>query len=78
MSHTPHQLHEEFPEFVEKMHEYKMNNAHFVKLSDNYQDINNEIHRIESGVEPSSDDRLEELKKQRLHLKDEIATLLAA
>ena len=40
--------------------------------------INREVHRIETDVEPASDEVLEDLKKKRLHLKDQIAALLAA
>jgi uncharacterized protein YdcH (DUF465 family) len=35
--------------------------------------VNREIHRIEAEVEPSSDARAEDLKKQRLLLMDEIS-----
>ncbi|MDP2357147.1 MAG: DUF465 domain-containing protein [Beijerinckiaceae bacterium] len=76
MSHVPHELHEEFPQDRERLHELKMSNAHFVRLADRYHDVNRAIHRAEAEVEPTSDDILEEMKKQRLHLKDEIASLL--
>jgi uncharacterized protein YdcH (DUF465 family) len=32
--------------------------------------LNREIHRIDSGIEPASDDRTEALKKERLSLLD--------
>ena len=76
MSHTPHELHEEFPEAIEKMRVLKDTNAHFVKLADEYHDVNREIHRIEVEVDAASDFRMEELRKLRLKLKDEIATML--
>jgi len=78
MSHVPHELHEEFPDQTDQLHQLKVSNAHFAKLADEYHSVNREIHRIESEVEPASDEALENLKKQRLHLKDEIAALLAA
>jgi uncharacterized protein YdcH (DUF465 family) len=55
-----------------------MSNAHFARLADRYHDVNRAIHRAEAEVEPMSDDALEEMKKQRLHLKDEIAGMLRA
>ena len=76
MSHTPHELSAEFPEKVTKLHELKLSNAHFAKIADAYHEVNREIHRIESGVSPASDEALEELKKKRLHLKDEVAQML--
>ncbi len=78
MSHTPHELADEFPDAVDKLHKLKMENGHFQKLSEQYHHINREIHRIESGVEASSDERVEDLKKQRLSLLDEIGTLLVS
>lgn len=78
MSHVPHELHEEFPQDGERLHDLKISNPHFVRLADRYHDVNRAIHRAEAEVEPTSDEVLEEMKKQRLHLKDEIASLLRA
>lgn len=78
MSHVQHALQEEFPEAAATLAHLKTNDAHFAKLSDKYHEINREIHRIETEVEPASDEALESLKKQRLALKDEIAGLLKA
>lgn len=76
MSDTPHELHEEFPEHVAKLHELKEGNAHFRKLHDEYHHVNRTIHRAETNVEPMSDFHLEDLRKQRLRLKDEIFGML--
>lgn len=77
MAHTPHELHEEFPDHADKMHELKLSDAHFQKLAAEYHEVNREIHRIESGVEAAGDVREEDLRKKRLSLKDEIASILA-
>lgn len=77
MSHVPHELAEEFPSKVDRLHELKMSNAHFAKLFDEYHVVNREIHRIETEVEPASDERSIDLRKQRMVLKDEIAGMLA-
>ncbi len=77
MSHTPHELADEFPEDRELLHELKVGNAHFVTLSDRYHEVNGEIHRIEAGVETPSDDYTETLKKKRLALLDEISGLVS-
>ncbi len=76
MSHTPHELHAEFPDLGDRIHALKLSNAHFAKLSDEYHEINREIHRIETDVTPASDETLEGLKKQRLHLLDQISGML--
>lgn len=78
MSNTPHELAEEFPEFVEKMHELKVSNAHFAKLADEYHNLNRQIHRAETNVEPMEQLAEEQLRKQRGALKDEIYGLLRA
>lgn len=78
MSHVPHELHEEFPDAAETLHKLKTSDAHFARLADEYHETNREVHRIETDVAPASDDVLEDLKKKRLHLKDQIAALLAA
>ena len=78
MTHTPHELHDQFPEAKEAIHRLKMEDAHFSRLSDRYHDVNREIHRIEAEVEHSSDEYLEGLKKQRLALLDEIGPIIQA
>lgn len=76
MSHTPHELAAEFPDKVAQIHALKIGNAHFARLAEEYHELNREIHRIETDVTPASDDALEELKKKRLWLKDQLATLI--
>lgn len=78
MSHDPHALLEEFPDHADRIHELKANDAHFARIADRYHELNHEIIRIESGLEPTSDEVLEDFKKQRLHLLDEIAGRLRA
>jgi uncharacterized protein YdcH (DUF465 family) len=78
MSHTPHGLHEEFPEYAAAIHQLKIEDMHFRRLFDRYHDLNREIHRAETDVEPMDDFAIEDLKKRRLALKDEIASILRA
>jgi uncharacterized protein YdcH (DUF465 family) len=77
MSHTPHELAEEFPDAASLIQAMKGQNAHFARLADAYHEINRAIHRYETDVEPVADEVLESAKKQRLALKDEIAGMLA-
>ena len=78
MSHTPHELAEDFPQDVEKIHALKIANPHFAKLMEAYHEVNRAVHRAETGVEPC--DQLAEtaMRKERMRLKDEIAGMLAA
>jgi len=78
MSHTPHELHEEFPEHADRIHALKTSDAHFGKLFDEYHEVNRAVHRAETDVEPTDDANLENMRKQRMVLKDEIYALLSA
>lgn len=77
MSHVPHDLHDTFPADAALLHRLKLEDAHFQRIAARYHEVNRAIHRIESGVEPASDDHMEGLKKDRLALLDEVARLLA-
>ena len=76
MTIEKHDLHREFPEFEQEIHQLKTTNAHFARLFKEYHDKDHEVHRIEQGVENTSDDYLETQKKQRLLLKDQLFTML--
>ena len=76
MSNTPNELAEQFPQAVEKMHELKISDAHFAKLHDDYHELNRAIHRAETDVEPTDDFHLEDMRKHRLALLDEISPYL--
>ena len=76
MSHTPHELIEEFPDQLEKMRALKESDAHFAKLYDEYHTINRAIHRAETDVEPTDDLHMNDMRKQRMHLKDQVAAAL--
>lgn len=67
-----HDLVHELPEHRDTIHKLKVSNSHFSRLFDDYHAVNHEIHRIESGIENTSDEYLETQKKKRLHLKDEL------
>ncbi|MEQ1499136.1 MAG: DUF465 domain-containing protein [Novosphingobium sp.] len=77
MSHTPHELADEFPGDHALLHELKLHNAHFGTLSERYHALNGEIHRIEAGIETPSDEYCETLKKKRLALLDEISGIVS-
>jgi uncharacterized protein len=72
MSNTPHELHEEFPEFAAKIHHLRETDGHFYRISNEYHELNRAIHRAETDVEPLDDFHMEDLRKQRMQLKDEI------
>ncbi|MGH1330879.1 MAG: YdcH family protein [Paracoccaceae bacterium] len=78
MSHTPHELADDFPELAEKISALKAGNAHFARLLEEYHEINREVHRAETNVAPVSDMAEEEMRKKRGLLKDELYQMLVA
>ena len=78
MSHVPHELAEEFPNDIDRMHALKAENAHFARLFDDYHELNRAIHRAETNVEPTDDFHMTQMRKQRMAMKDEIAGMLSA
>ena len=77
MSHTPHELADDFPQDVDKIHALKISNPHFAKLMQTYHDVNRAVHRAESGVEPVDQIAEIAMRKSRMRLKDEIAGMLS-
>ncbi|MFO0564242.1 MAG: DUF465 domain-containing protein [Polyangiaceae bacterium] len=74
----PHDLDHEFPEYVSLIAELRNRDAKFQELIENYTSCNSEVVRAEEADVPISDFAFEELKKKRLHLKDQIYGLLRA
>jgi len=74
VSHHP--LAEEFAEYKKTFHELKLNNSHFRRLANEYEGLDKSIFRAEQGIEIVNDDYLETIKKERVHLKDQIYTML--
>lgn len=71
-----HDLVHELPEHRDKIHQLKLSNQHFAKLFDEYHEVDHEVHRIETGIENTSDEYLDGRKKRRLYLKDELYRMI--
>jgi hypothetical protein len=71
-----HDLIHELPEHKQRIHELKMSDENFRKMFDEYHELDHQIIRMEEGIETPSDDVLEELKKQRLFLKDQLFAMI--
>jgi uncharacterized protein YdcH (DUF465 family) len=78
MTLEKHDLLHELPESRDAIHHLKMNDRHFARLFEQYHDKDHEVHRIETGAENTSDHYLEECKKERLKLKDELYRMIKA
>ncbi|MDH5570950.1 MAG: DUF465 domain-containing protein [Gammaproteobacteria bacterium] len=71
-----HDLIHELPEYKDLIHQLKASNPHFSQLFDEYHQVEHEVRRLEEGNEVSSDDYLEQRKKIRLNLKDQLFAIL--
>lgn len=71
-----HDLAHELPEFKDRIHELKTSDAHFHKLFERYDELTKEVERLEKQDVPVTDEHLEELKKERLAVKDELYGML--
>ncbi len=65
------------------LHEYrdvisklKQENAHFAKIFEKHNALDDKIAQIEAGREQASDTELETMKKEKLKLKDEAYALI--
>ncbi|RLK11158.1 YdcH family protein [Ruegeria conchae] len=77
MSHTPHELAEEFPDKIDTISQLKQTDAHFARLADEYHEVNRVVHRAETNVEPMEELAEVELRKKRAVLKDQIWAILS-
>jgi uncharacterized protein YdcH (DUF465 family) len=77
MSDYGSDLHSEFPEDAAILAALKQEDPHFRSLCERYHQVNKAVHLIDVNLEPASDARLEDLKKQRLSLLDQIAVLVS-
>jgi uncharacterized protein len=75
MMHTnllTHVINREFPELAEKVAQLKKSDHHFAQMLAQHDKLDAQITNDEMGVAPMGDVSREDLKKQRLHLKDEL------
>ncbi len=78
MAHIPHEIDDEFPELADRISLLKHSDTHFAKLVESYNQINRQVHRAETYIEPTDALHETELRRQRVALKDEIWSILTA
>ncbi|MFE3836347.1 YdcH family protein [Pseudogemmobacter sonorensis] len=76
MSNTPHTLQEEFPGEADAITALKTSNARFAKLLEEYDEVNDKVHRAESRIDAVSNEHEEGLRRQRSRLKDQIWSMI--
>lgn len=65
-----------FPEFRDLITQLKGHDAHFTRLFDKHNELDQLIKNKEAHIEPSSQIEIERLKKEKLLLKDQIYDVL--
>jgi uncharacterized protein YdcH (DUF465 family) len=65
-----------FPEYRDLISQLKTTDHHFTRLFDKHNALDQQIQNLETGIEKATDIEIEVLKKEKLHLKDEIFNLL--
>jgi len=58
-------------EYRDEIHELKQKNAHFARIFEKHNELDQKIEHAEMGDTPMTDMELETLKKEKLLLKDE-------
>lgn len=71
-----HPLADELPQYKDQIHDLKLSNSHFRRLAREYEVIDKTIVRAEQGIDTINDDFLSRIKKERLHLKDQIYQMI--
>ena len=71
-----HDLLHEFPEFRDKINQLRANDPAFAKLMGEYDALDRRVRELEELSQPVADETMEDLKKERLKLKDELYALL--
>ena len=76
MSHTPHELIDDFPNERDRISELKRTSPHFAKLAERDHEVNRTIHRMEERIEPVADQTEFSLRRERMMLKDQLFAMM--
>jgi len=71
-----HDLHQEFPDMADAIDALKAGNAYFTRLIDSYHRLTGKVENLEQHDMPVADFTIEDMKKQRVKLKDELYQML--
>ena len=73
-----HDLYQDFPEMKDAIDVLRAGNAHFARLFASYNRLTGKVEDLEEHDMPVADFTLEDMKKQRVKLKDELYHLMLA
>ncbi len=73
-----HDLLHEFPDLEEKIAALRAANPDFATLMDRHDSLDAQVRKVEELGTPVADETIEEMKKERLQLKDKLYAFLRA
>ena len=73
-----HDLRHEFPDLENKIAALRADNHEFARLMDDYDALDARVRNFEELGTPVADETIEDLKKERLLLKDKLYIMLRA
>ncbi|ALL65292.1 hypothetical protein K788_0004542 [Paraburkholderia caribensis MBA4] len=65
-----------FPEYRDLIARLKQEDAHFARLFERHNELDHQVHNMETGVMHGDGRSIEVLKKEKLRLKDSLYTIL--
>lgn len=65
-----------FPEYRDLITQLKTTDHHFTRLFDEHNAVDQKIKNMESHIEAATPEEIEVLKKEKLHLKDQLYVIL--
>ncbi|MBV2133229.1 YdcH family protein [Pseudomonas sp. MAP12] len=65
-----------FPEYRDLISRLKTENTHFTRLFDEHNELDQRIKNLEARIELATDEEIENLKKEKLNLKDQLYVIL--
>jgi uncharacterized protein YdcH (DUF465 family) len=65
-----------FPEHRELISQLKQHDRHFQHLFDQHNELDQKIRNMEQRILPGTPEEIESLKKEKLHLKDQLFQVL--
>ena len=65
-----------FPEFRDLITQLKTSDKHFIRLFEQHNELDHKVKSMEAHTTPSTPDEIETLKKEKLHLKDQLYVIL--
>ena len=65
-----------FPEYRDLISHLKNSDLHFKHLFDKHNDLDQKIKNLEANLAHATQEEIEQMKKEKLHLKDEMFAIL--